>query len=92
MINQKKLDLFSKYNCKKNLFFKDKSRNISFFEIWIFMNLDDIEILIPNGFDRTAKATELQSCTVKHRILEPQNKNSIYGYSWFCDKYPGGFN
>ena len=33
MINQKKLDLFSKYNCKKNLFFKDKSRNISFFEI-----------------------------------------------------------
>jgi SAM-dependent methyltransferase len=33
MINQKKLDLFSKYQCKKNLFFKDKSRNISFFEI-----------------------------------------------------------
>ncbi len=33
MINQKKLDLFSKYHCKKNLFFKDKSRNISFFEI-----------------------------------------------------------
>ncbi len=33
MINQKKLDLFTKYNCKKNLFFKDRSRNISFFEI-----------------------------------------------------------
>ncbi len=33
MINQKKLDLFSKYQCKKNLFFKDKSRNICFFEI-----------------------------------------------------------
>tara|TARA_B100000575_G_scaffold137868_1_gene109975 strand:+ start:406 stop:1101 length:696 start_codon:yes stop_codon:yes gene_type:complete len=33
MINQKKLNLFLKYRCKKNIFFKDKSRNISFFEI-----------------------------------------------------------
>ncbi|WP_440934851.1 methyltransferase domain-containing protein [Candidatus Pelagibacter sp.] len=33
MVNQKKLDLFSIYQCKKNIFFKDKSRNISFFEI-----------------------------------------------------------
>lgn len=33
MINQKNLNLFSKYKCKKNIFFKDKSRNISFFEI-----------------------------------------------------------
>ena len=33
MVNQKDINSFNIYDCKKNIFFKDKSRNISFFEI-----------------------------------------------------------
>ena len=33
MVNQKDIHLFENFNCKKNIFFKDVSRNISFFEI-----------------------------------------------------------
>ena len=33
MVNQKDIHLFENFNCKKNIFFIDVSRNISFFEI-----------------------------------------------------------
>ena len=33
MVNQKDIKAFNNYTCKKTIFFKDQSRNISFFEI-----------------------------------------------------------
>lgn len=33
MVNQKDIKAFDNYTCKKTIFFKDQSRNISFFEI-----------------------------------------------------------
>lgn len=33
MVNQKNIELFNKYYCKKKIFFRDRSRNISFYEI-----------------------------------------------------------
>ena len=33
MVNQKNIQLFENFNCKKNIFFRDKSRNINFYQI-----------------------------------------------------------